>query len=80
MQFSPASCNVTPLRSKYSPKHPVLKHSQSVFFRLDEREVWEPWERTFWSLGFWIRDGRTKDSEEVWYSFAIFQYFAVRDC
>jgi hypothetical protein len=26
MQFSPTSCNFIPLRSKYSPQHPVLKH------------------------------------------------------
>jgi hypothetical protein len=26
MQFSPTSCHFIPLRFKYSPKHPVLKH------------------------------------------------------
>jgi hypothetical protein len=31
-QFSPASCHFIPLRSKYSRKHPVLEHPQSVFF------------------------------------------------
>jgi hypothetical protein len=30
MQFSAASCHFIPLRSKYSPKHPVLKHNQCV--------------------------------------------------
>jgi hypothetical protein len=30
MQFSPTSCHFIPLRSKYSPQHPVLKHPQSV--------------------------------------------------
>jgi hypothetical protein len=36
MQFSPASCHFIPNRSKYSPKYPVLKNPQSVFF--PERE------------------------------------------
>jgi hypothetical protein len=31
MQFSPIPCHYISLRSKYSPQHPVLKHSQSVF-------------------------------------------------
>jgi len=29
--FSPFSCYFLPLRSKYSPQHPVLKHPQSIF-------------------------------------------------
>jgi hypothetical protein len=32
MQFSAASRHFIPFRSKYSPKHPVLKQPQSVFF------------------------------------------------
>jgi hypothetical protein len=28
MLFSPASCHFIPLRSKYSPEHSVLKHTQ----------------------------------------------------
>jgi len=32
IQFCPISCYSLPLRSKYSPQLPVLKHSQSVFF------------------------------------------------
>jgi hypothetical protein len=31
MQFSPPSCQFTPLRSKYPPQHAVLKHHKSVF-------------------------------------------------
>jgi hypothetical protein len=31
MQFSPTSYDFIPLRSKYSPQHPVLKHPQSMF-------------------------------------------------
>jgi hypothetical protein len=31
MQFSPVSRHLIPLRSKYSPQHPVLKYSQSMF-------------------------------------------------
>jgi hypothetical protein len=37
MQFYPASCHFILLRSKYSPQHPVLKHTQSAFFPLRER-------------------------------------------
>jgi hypothetical protein len=36
MQSSPASCHFLPLRSTYSPQHPVLKHPQ-CFLPL----VWE---------------------------------------
>jgi hypothetical protein len=31
MQSSPASRHFFPLRSKYSPQHPVLRHPQYVF-------------------------------------------------
>jgi hypothetical protein len=31
MQSSPSSCYFLPFRSKYSPEHPVLKHSQFMF-------------------------------------------------
>jgi hypothetical protein len=37
MQFSPASRHFLPLRHKYSPQNPVLKHSQrfvSKYFQL----------------------------------------------
>jgi hypothetical protein len=32
MQRSLTTCHFIPLRSKYSPKHPVFKYPQSVFF------------------------------------------------
>jgi hypothetical protein len=32
MKFSSVSYHFLPLRSKYSPQHPVLKHPQSMFF------------------------------------------------
>jgi hypothetical protein len=32
LHFPPTSCHFIPLRSKYPPQHPVLKHSQSMFF------------------------------------------------
>jgi hypothetical protein len=32
MQFSPPSCHLISLRSKYPPQHPVLKHPQSMSF------------------------------------------------
>jgi hypothetical protein len=31
-EFSPTSYDFIPLRSKYSPQHPVLKPPQSMFF------------------------------------------------
>jgi hypothetical protein len=33
VQFSPVSCHLISLWSKYSPQHPVLKHLQSMIFR-----------------------------------------------
>jgi hypothetical protein len=39
MRFSPASCHFLPLRSKYSPHHPVPSHPQSVF-----------WDKLFYKL------------------------------
>jgi hypothetical protein len=32
MQFSPLSRHFIPLRTKYSPQHPVLEHPQSVVY------------------------------------------------
>jgi hypothetical protein len=32
MQLSPTTRHFIPLRSKYSPKHPVLKYPKSMFF------------------------------------------------
>jgi len=37
MQTSPSSCYFLPLRSKYSPRHPVLKHLKSVFLFQGDR-------------------------------------------
>jgi len=31
MQFSPLTCHLVPLRPKYSPQHPILKHPQPAF-------------------------------------------------
>jgi hypothetical protein len=33
---------VLPLRSKYFPDHPVLRHSQSAFFPYDESKDFAP--------------------------------------
>jgi hypothetical protein len=32
MKFSLLSCSLLPLRPKYSPQHPILKHLQTMFF------------------------------------------------
>jgi hypothetical protein len=42
MQFSLTSRYFIPIRSKYSPKHPVLKHPQSMFFPKRERPGFTP--------------------------------------
>ena len=31
IEFSPFSCYLVPLRPKYSPQHPILKHPQAMF-------------------------------------------------
>jgi len=31
MQLSPFPCHLVPLRSKYSPQYPILRHPQPVF-------------------------------------------------
>ena len=31
-QFPPSSCHILPLRPKYLPRHPILKHHQLMFF------------------------------------------------
>ena len=37
MQSSPLPCHLVPLRPKYSPQHPILKHPQPMFFPQCER-------------------------------------------
>ena len=32
MHFSPVSCYLVPLKSKYLPRHPTVKHAQPTFF------------------------------------------------
>jgi hypothetical protein len=39
MQCSPFSCHLIPLRSKYPPQHPVLKHPQSML----HTSIWRHW-------------------------------------
>jgi hypothetical protein len=41
VQLSPASCHFIPLRSKYSPQHPVLKHVLTCVQR--DYEATHPW-------------------------------------
>ena len=37
MQLSPFPCHLVPLRSKYFPQHPILKHPQPAFLPQCER-------------------------------------------
>jgi len=46
MQFSSASHHFRPLRSKYPPQHPVLKHPQSVFLPWCESPSFTPTQKT----------------------------------
>jgi hypothetical protein len=39
MQLSQPSRQFIPLRSKYPPQHPVLKHPQSMFLLLSETKL-----------------------------------------
>ena len=42
MSFSPFPCHLVPLRPKYSPQHPLLKHSQPTFLPQYERPSFTP--------------------------------------
>ena len=42
MQFSPLPCYIVPLRPKYSPQHPVLKHPQATFLPQCKRQSFTP--------------------------------------
>jgi len=42
MQLSPFPCHLIPLRSKYSPQHPILKHPQPVFLPQCQRPGFTP--------------------------------------
>ena len=42
MSFSPLSCYFVPLRPKYSPQQPILRHTQRTFFSHCERPSFIP--------------------------------------
>jgi hypothetical protein len=42
MQLSPFSCHLVPLRSKYSPQLPILKHPQPAFLPQCQRPGFTP--------------------------------------
>jgi hypothetical protein len=42
MKFSPLPCHLVPLRPKYSPQHPILKHPQPTFFPQCQRSRLTP--------------------------------------
>jgi hypothetical protein len=53
--FFLTSCCFIHLRSKYSPQHPALKHSQCMLFRYFERPSFTPiqnYRRNYWFLCF----------------------------
>ena len=46
MQLSPFPCHLVPLRSKYFPQHPILKHPQPAFLPQYQRPVSHPYKIT----------------------------------
>ena len=42
MLFSPLPCHLVPLKPKYSPQHPILKHPHPAFLRQCERPSFTP--------------------------------------
>jgi hypothetical protein len=42
MMFSAFPCHLIPLRPKYSPQHPILKHPQPTFFPQCQRPSFTP--------------------------------------
>ena len=42
MQFSPFPCYLVPLRPKYPPQHPILKHPQPTFLPQCQRPSFTP--------------------------------------
>ena len=45
-QFSPVPCHLVPLRPKYSPQRPVLKHTQPTSFLSVSDQVSHPYKTT----------------------------------
>jgi hypothetical protein len=68
MHFSPLSCQFIPLRTEYSPEHPVLKHPQFMFLPLNIRDqVSHPYRTTgkiilSYILIFMFLDSRREDA------------------
>ena len=46
MQLSPFPCHLVPLRSKYFPQHPILKHPQPAFLHNVSDQVSHPYKTT----------------------------------
>jgi hypothetical protein len=44
MKFSPLPCYLVPLRPKYSPQHPILKHHHPTFLAQCQRPCFTPTE------------------------------------
>jgi hypothetical protein len=42
IKFSPTSCPFIPVRSRYSPQHPILKELHSLFFPQYLRQTFTP--------------------------------------
>jgi hypothetical protein len=42
MKFSQLPCYLVPRRPKYSPQHPILKHSQPTFLRQCQQPSFTP--------------------------------------
>jgi hypothetical protein len=68
--FSPLPCYLFPLTPRYSPQHPILKHSQPTFLPQSARPSFTPRhndEKIYSSVYlnlyiFWIANSKTKGS------------------
>jgi len=63
LQSSVVFCYFIPLTSKYSPKHPVFKHPQFVFFPYDGRSSYTPTEKNRQIFNLYVLRQETKSFE-----------------
>jgi hypothetical protein len=69
MQFPPFSRHLIPLRSKYPPQHPVLKHPQSMFLPECRDQVSRPYRTTGKIIVLkvvWLQNKYTLPMGSIW--------------
>ena len=63
MKFSPFPCYFVPLRPKYLPPHPILKHPHPMFCLQCEDQVPHPYKLQFWYYNFYISGKLSADMQ-----------------